>query len=41
MFANDQQRNNMLKIDRDSFLMDNESPIVSTMVHNTANSKHT
>ena len=40
MFGNDQHRNNMLKIER-HFLMDNESPIVSTMVHSTANSKHT
>ena len=41
MFANDQQRNIMLKIDSGIFLMDNESPIVSTMVHSAANSKHT
>ena len=41
MFTNDQQRNNMLKIDRAIFLMDNECPIVTTMEHSTANSNHT
>jgi hypothetical protein len=41
MFANDQQMNNMLKIDRGILHMDNDSPIITMMVHNTANANHT